>query len=72
MRGIRFFQARERLYEIPEVGNPGYLVRVHPTGRKVWMYRYRMDLRPRRLSLSLYRDDDHVRAKTPHHRRLHD
>ncbi len=57
-RGIRSFQPRERLYEIPEAGNPGFVLRVHPTGRKVWMYRYRIDGRLRRLSLGVYRDDD--------------
>ena len=57
-RGIRSLQARERPYEIPETGSPGFVLRIHPTGRKVWMYRYRFEGRLRRLNLGVYRDDN--------------
>ncbi len=42
----------------PRLEIPGFVLRVHPTGRKVWMYRYRIDGRLRRLNLGVYRDDD--------------
>ncbi len=57
-QAIRAFQAGTRPYEVPETGNPGFVLRVHPTGRKVWIYRYRIDGRLRRLSLGVYRDDN--------------
>ena len=57
-RGTGSFQARERLYEIPEAGDPGFVLRVHPRGRNVWMYRHRIDGRLCRLNLGVYRDDD--------------
>ena len=48
-QGVRSFQARESAYEVPEEGNPGFVPRVHPTGRKVWLYRFRIAGRLRRI-----------------------
>jgi integrase len=56
-QGIRSFQPRASPYEIPETGNPGFVLRVHPTARKVWVYRYRINGRLRRLTLGVYRED---------------
>ena len=58
-QGIQSFQPRARPYEIPETGNPGFVLRVHPTGRKVWVYRYRINGRLRRITLGVYREDRH-------------
>ena len=53
-RSIKALTAKPERYEVWEDGRTGLGIRVSPKGRKSWIYMYRFERRPRRMTLGLY------------------
>ena len=53
-RGIQALKPRSERYEIWEDGRTGLGLRVSPAGRKSWLYMYRFDRKPRRMTLGVF------------------
>ena len=53
-RSIAGLKTRDQRYEVWEDGHTGLGVRVGTTGRKSWIYLFRFEARPRRLTLGVY------------------
>ncbi len=53
-RSIKALKAKPERYEVWEDGSTGLGLRVSPKGRKSWIYMYRFERRPRRMTLGLY------------------
>ena len=53
-RGIAGLKTKSERYEVWEDGHTGLGVRVGTTGRKSWIYLYRFEARPRRMTLGVY------------------
>ncbi|MCP5231737.1 MAG: tyrosine-type recombinase/integrase [Zoogloeaceae bacterium] len=51
---IKGLKARERAYQIADAG--GLVLEVRPSGRKVWMYRYRLGCDTEKLTIGPYPD----------------
>ena len=51
-RGIAALKPKAERYEVWEDGRSGFGVRVAPSGRKSWIFMYRFEGRPRRMTLS--------------------
>lgn len=59
-RSIKALKPKTERYEIWKHGEPGFGIRVAPTGRKTFIYLYRFDGRPRRITLGVFRDGESV------------
>ena len=53
-RTIKGLKPKTERYEVWEDGRTGLGVRVSPAGRKSWIYMYRFDGKPRRMTLGTY------------------
>ena len=53
-RAVKLLKPRSARYEVWDTNYPGFGVRVSPAGRKSWVYLYRFDGRPRRMTLGVY------------------
>lgn len=53
-RGIAALKAKAQRYEAWEDGRTGLGLRVSPAGRKSWIYMYRFEGKPRRMTLGTY------------------
>jgi integrase len=53
-RSIRALKAKAERYEVWEDGRTGLGVRISTVGRKSWIYMYRFDGKPRRMTLGVY------------------
>ena len=53
-RAVKLLKARSERYEVWDSSAAGFGVRVSPTGRKSWIYLYRFEGRPRRMTLGTY------------------
>ncbi|MCZ6641733.1 MAG: Arm DNA-binding domain-containing protein, partial [Gammaproteobacteria bacterium] len=54
---VRSLKPSDRPKEVMDPLNPGFGIKVHPTGRKTWIYRYRTPAgKLRRISLGSYAD----------------
>ncbi len=53
-RSIAALKLKAARYEVWEAGRTGLGVRVSPAGRKSWIYMYRFEGRPRRMTLGTY------------------
>ena len=53
-RAIKALKPRPERYEVWEDGRTGLGLRVSPAGRKSWIYMYRFDGNPRRMTLGTY------------------
>ncbi len=54
VRGLDALKPKSERYEVWEGGRTGLGVRVSPAGRKSWIYMYRFDGKPRRMTLGTY------------------
>lgn len=59
-RSIRALRPKDERYEVFKDGEPGFGLRVAPSGRRTFIYLYRFDGRPRRMTLGVYRDGEAV------------
>lgn len=53
-RSIRAIKPRKDRFEVWETGRAGFGLRVAPSGRKTWIYLYRFNGKPRRMTLGTY------------------
>ena len=53
-RSIAALKPKPGRYEVWEDGRTGLGVRVSPSGRKTWVYLYRFDGKPRRMTIGIY------------------
>ena len=53
-RSVKALKPKAERYEVWEDGRTGLGVRVSPAGRKSWVYMYRFQGRPRRMTLNTY------------------
>ncbi|MFP6758484.1 MAG: tyrosine-type recombinase/integrase [Alphaproteobacteria bacterium] len=53
-RSITALKPRSDRYEVWEDGRTGFGVRVAPSGRKSWIFMYRFDGKPRRMTLGVF------------------
>lgn len=53
-KSIAALKPKAARYEVWEDGRTGLGVRIAPTGRKSWLYMYRFEGRPRRMTLGVY------------------
>ena len=53
-RGIAGLKTKDQRFEVWEDGHTGLGVRVGTTGRKSWIFIYRFEARPRRMTLGVY------------------
>jgi integrase len=53
-RQIKALKPQESRYEVWETNGKGLGIRVAPTGRKSWVFIYRFEGRPRRMTLGVY------------------
>ena len=53
-RGIAGLKPKSKRYEVWEDGQTGLGVRMSPAGRKSWIYMYRFNGKPRRMTLGTY------------------
>ena len=53
-KGIAALKSKAERYEVWESNRTGLGGRVSPAGRKSWIYMYRFDGRPRRMTLGSY------------------
>ena len=53
-RAVKLLRPRGDRYEVWDTDYPGFGVRVSPAGRKSFVYLYRFEGRPRRMTLGVY------------------
>ncbi len=53
-RSIKALKPKAERHEVWEDGRTGLGVRVSPAGRRSWIYMYRFEGRPRRMTLGTY------------------
>lgn len=53
-QAVKALKPGDKRIEIRESGNPGFALRVSPSGTKSWVYLYKIDRRLRRLTLGVY------------------
>ncbi len=51
--GVQNYRARKDRYEVPDAGCAGLHLLVHPSGKKVWVVRYRAGRRQRKMTLGV-------------------
>ena len=65
-KGIAALKAKAERYEMWESNRTGLGVRVSPAGRKSWVYMYRFDGRPRRMTFGTYPAMGLAKARIKH------
>lgn len=65
-RSIRSIKPRESRFEVWEDGRSGFGLRVAPSGKKSWIYLYRINGRPRRMTFGHYPDVSLAEAHEAH------
>lgn len=70
-RAVKLLKARSERYEVWDSSSPGFGVRVSPAGRKSFVYLYRFEGRPRRMTLGVYASSGHQRASLARARTLY-
>lgn len=65
-KGIAALKAKAERYEVWEPNRTGLGVRVSPAGRKSWVYMYRYQGRPRRMTLGAYPAMGLAKARVKH------
>ena len=67
-KGIAALKAKAQRYEVWEPNRTGLGLRVSPAGRKSWVYMYRFNGRPRRMTLGTYPAIGLANARVKHSR----
>ena len=65
-RAVKLLKARSERFEVWDSSAPGFGVRVSPAGRKTFIYLYRFERRPRRMSIGVYPRMSLATARTKH------
>lgn len=65
-RAIKALKSQAERYEVWADGKGGLGMRVSPQGRKSWIYLYRFDRKPRRMTLGVYPRMGIAKANTAH------
>ena len=65
-RAVKLLKARSERFEVWDSSAPGFGVRVSPAGRKTFIYLYRFEGRPRRMSIGVYPRMSLATARTKH------